>query len=105
MNDVKFDRKNIDAKVQGDDKWLERAILAIWRFQTRDEKRDEATEHNNGVGFNGVDGKFLTSLGNQLNSGRHLSEKQRYVARRKMKKYTGQLLRVIEANGYQVDKR
>ena len=104
MNDVKYDRETIDAKVQSDDRWLERAVLAIWRFQTRDEKMDEATKLNNGVGFNGTDGKFLTSLGNQLNAGRHLSEKQRYVARGKMRKYTGQLLRIIEVSGSEIDK-
>jgi len=94
---MKYTREFVTDKIMTDDRWLERGILAIWKYQTANEKRDEATELNNGVGFNGVDGKFLTSLGNWLNRpGTHLSEKQKFVARKKMKKYAGQLLRIID---------
>jgi hypothetical protein len=104
MNEVKYDRETIIANIQGDDRWLERAVLAIWRFQTYGEKRDEITRLKNNVGFNSVDGKILTSLGNQLSAGRRLSDKQKLLARGRMRKYCGQLLNIIEANGDQVDK-
>ena len=89
-------REYIELMVQRNDAWLERGILAIWHYQTQDEKRDKDTKYNNGVGFNGADGAFMTSLGNILNKGYHLSEKQKFIARKKMRKYSGQLLRIAE---------
>lgn len=84
-------------KIDTDNRWLERGVLAIWKFQTQTEKFNTATQFNNGVGFNGADGHFLTSLGNILNKGYHLSPKQIIVARKRMKKYVGQLTRIANA--------
>jgi len=97
----------IAEKMATDDRWLERGILAIWKFQTKQEKSVEATLLYNGVGFNGVDGKFMTSLGTQIAekisrgycSGECLSVKQKYHARKRMKKYAGQLLRIANEGG------
>jgi hypothetical protein len=91
-----YTKEFVGDKIATDQRWLERAVLAIWRRQTMEEKLREETKVNNNVGFNGVDGTIMTSFGNQLNRGRHLSEKQTYVARKKMRKYVGQLLRIIE---------
>jgi len=95
-------------KLANDKVWLERGIYAIWKNQTATEKRHEDTEIHNGVGFNGPDGHFMTSLGNQINRkvhgnygvpfGRCLSEKQVFIARKRMKKYAGQLLRIAKEN-------
>jgi len=87
-------REHIEHMIATNDKWLERGILAIWKFQTRNEKVWVTTHEYNGVGFNGPDGHFLTSLGNILNKGYHLSDKQKFVARKRMKKYCGQLLKI-----------
>jgi hypothetical protein len=84
----------IKEKLSTDDKWLERGILAIWKFQTASEKIQVNTHLYNNVGFNGADGTFLTSLGNFLNKGYHLTAKQKFVARKKMNKYAAQLLRI-----------
>jgi hypothetical protein len=86
----------IKDKILTDDRWLERGILAIWKFQTASEKARVDTHLHNNCGFNGTDGKFLTSLGNWLNKGGHLSVKQKAVARRKMGKYAAQLWRIAE---------
>jgi hypothetical protein len=86
----------VKAKLLTDDKWLERGVLAIWKYQTASEKVRTDTHLYNGVGFNGADGHFMTSIGNYLSKGYHLSEKQKYVARRKIQKYAGQLIRIIE---------
>ena len=87
-------REFIENKIQNDDRWLERGILAIWKYQTQSEKVQVNTHLFNGVGFNGPDGHFMTSLGNILNKGYHLSDKQKFVARKKMAKYCGQLLKI-----------
>jgi hypothetical protein len=84
----------IKVKIASDDRWLERGILAIWKFQTASEKAQKDTHLYNSVGFNGPDGKFLTSLGNILSRGYHLTDKQKYVARKRMSKYAAQLERI-----------
>jgi hypothetical protein len=89
----------IKERLISDQRWLERGIVAIMNFQTAREIRAEQTIEDNGVGFNGVDGKFLTSLGKWIEKsnrplGQRLSVKQAAVARRKMPKYAGQLYRI-----------
>ena len=92
---MQYTKEFIQEKLATDKRWLERGILAIWKFQTTSEKKMCDTHLFNGVGFNGADGRFMTSLGNILNRGYHLTEKQVYVARKKMKKYAGQLVKII----------
>jgi hypothetical protein len=95
------------AKMLTDDRWLERGIFAIYLYQTRDERQVQTTKYSNNVGFNGTDGHFMTSLGEWIAHrtngnkkstafGHCLSEKQKAIARRKMLKYAGQLVRISE---------
>jgi len=103
MNMTKDIIKN---KLANDNTWLERGVLAIWKRQTQDEKIATCTKYHNGIGFNGVDGTFMTSLGNQINRksqsgvkiGTCLSPKQITIARKKMQKYAGQLLLIANEN-------
>jgi len=80
-----------------------RGILAIYERQTADEKSSETTKHHNGMGFNGRDAAFGTSLAKQIlawnadkNSkfNRPLSSKQMESARKMLKRYAGQLAKV-----------
>ena len=87
-------REEIANKIATDLKWLCGGILAIWNRQTEDEKNTEETRHHNGVGFNGRDARFLSSIAQQINQGRRLSEKQTVAARKAMVKYTGQLTKI-----------
>jgi hypothetical protein len=97
----------IKDKIATDDRWLYRGILAIWRNQTKSEKLAVNTHLNNGIGFSGPDGVFLTSLGNILRGQEKrglplkLSEKQTYVARKRMAKYAGQLYNIIVDKAYE----
>jgi hypothetical protein len=78
---------------------VERSILKLYEMQTEAEKVTERTTEHNGVGFNGVDAEIMSSFAQQLlrqkNSvrpeGRRLSDKQRVLARKKLKKYARQL--------------
>lgn len=86
--------------------WVVRGLEAIYERQTADEKEAEATSHHNGVGFNGIDAAILSSFAKQVKAWkakpegarypRPLSEKQLALARKKMKKYAGQLARIAE---------
>jgi hypothetical protein len=82
----------IRQKLATDLKWLEAAILAIYRRQTADEKAEGATKHNNGVGFSGSDSVTGSYMARWIQDGRHLSGKWVEKARRIMPKYTRQLL-------------
>ncbi len=88
--------------------WLARGLVALLARQTADEVSAQATKHDNDVGFNGLDGPILTSFAIQTqkwlatppNERRYnspLSPKQLPIARRKLDKYAGQLVRIAKA--------
>lgn len=101
--------QGIKGAILASDKVLFRAILAIYKRQTEDEKSDGATRYDNGVGFSGVDSFILTSFAEQLlaaqrvNAPFWLSSKQKEIARRKMVKYARQLLEISKANASQTN--
>jgi hypothetical protein len=78
---------------------VERAVLVLYQRQTADEQVTSSTSHENGIGFNGTDAFILSSFAEQIQDstypkGRRLSPKQMGVARRKVQKYTRQLIEV-----------
>jgi len=87
-------RDEIKAKLNEDPKWVERGIVAIYKRQTEDEKRSEATKIHNGVGFNKVDAGFLTSLAKAIEKYGRLTPKQLTYGRKKVMKYSGQLVKI-----------
>ena len=82
------------------DTFLERSLIVLYDRQTADEKSAQTTAHENGRGFNGTDAFILTSFAQWAISGaakgipegKRLSTKQKEIARRKLTKYTGQLI-------------
>lgn len=88
--------ETIKGKLATDNRWLFRGIVAIYECQTKDEQATETTSHRNGIGFNGCDAEFGSSLAKQILSGRNLSTRQIEAARRMMSKYAGQLARIAE---------
>lgn len=78
------------------DSWLLRGLMVIYSFQTEAEKVSKMTAEDNGMGFNGVDAEFLTSLAEQYKTRGFLTPKQLIHCRRKMLKYSGQLLKVAK---------
>lgn len=83
--------------IQTNDKVLYGALLKLYGEQTRDEQSEGETKHCNGVGFNGADSKFLSSVAEFLKKRGFLTPKQKAVTRRKLVKYNRQLTRL--ANG------
>jgi hypothetical protein len=92
-----WDKEEIKDLILKSNKMVQRSLVKLFEKQTEDEKMSEETKEHNGVGFNGVDSKFLTSLAKQVQQGRTLSEKQMTHARKKLVKYSGQLTKI--ANG------
>ena len=83
--------------VQENDKVLYGALLKLYGEQTKDEQDDGETKHHNGVGFNGADSRFLSSVAEFLKQRGFLTPKQKAVTRRKLAKYNKQLTRLANA--------
>ena len=89
--------ETIRTKLATDDLWVYRGIVAIYHCQTTDEKSTQSTSIDNGMGFNGVDAPFGSSLAVQYLERGSLSTKQTACARKMIRKYAGQLLRIAQA--------
>lgn len=83
--------------VQENDKVLYGALLKLYGEQTKDEQDDGETKHHNGVGFNGADSRFLSSVAEFLKQRGFLTPKQKAAVRRKLVKYNRQLTRLANA--------
>jgi phage protein D len=84
------------AKMEESDLWLIRGLTAIYNQQTADEQMTKDTKHDNGRGFTGSDAAFLSSLAQQHHGKGYLSPKQMKFARRSMRKYAGQLVKITK---------
>lgn len=92
-----YTKNEIKELLMKSDKAVSRAILALYACQTESERHTESTVESNGVGFNGCDAKFFSSLAQQLQSGRALSVRQLQFARKGILKYSGQLASIANA--------
>jgi membrane-bound lytic murein transglycosylase len=73
--------------------WALKALVRIFKEnQTSSEQSMEATTDDNGIGFTGTDGHFLTSLAKQYISRGKLSDKQMVHVMKKMPKYARQVI-------------
>ena len=99
--------------VATNDKWMLKALVTIYQYQTSQEQQSEQTQEHNGVGFTGVDGEILTSFAKQfirkggtamlavpgdVSAHSFFSKKQLPILRKKMPKYARQLVNIAEAN-------
>jgi len=93
---------------EGTWEWVARALEVIHSRQTADEQNSGETQHNNSIGFNGLDAQILSSFATQVKKWKAtpvdnrlhpvpLSPKQLIIARNKMAKYAGQLELVVRA--------
>lgn len=74
--------------------YLYGALKKLYGEQTRDEQQSGQTKHYNGVGFNGADSRFLSSVSEFLIKKGFLTEKQKYCVRKRLIKYNKQLTRL-----------
>jgi len=87
-------KEEIREKLVESDNWVEKGLLAIYKYQTESEKSSEQTIDKNNVGFNGVDGGIMSSFAKWVLKGRKLTIKQMKITRKKILKYSGQLARI-----------
>jgi hypothetical protein len=74
--------------------WALRCLEVVYANQTADEKEFAHTKHDNGIGFTGTDGEFMSSLAEQYAHRKSLSPKQMCILMKRMGKYHKQVLAV-----------
>ena len=87
-----------------DDKAVARGVVAIFNLQTEDEQNVGETSVKNGVGFNGVDANFMSSIAQFYMRRNFLSPKQVEFARKKLLKYSNQLTMIANAKLQEVSR-
>ena len=95
VNGTIWDKEKLQELMSRNETALYTAMLRIYNKQTEDEKASEDTREWNTVGFSGVDGHIMTSIAGQYDRKGWLSPKQKVLVEKKMKKYAGQLLRLM----------
>ena len=86
----------VKGKLSTDPVWARHALLKIFEKQTIEEQQAKDTVFNNGVGFNGTDGRILTSMALQLQKKKYLSEKQMVIIFKKIPKYWSQVVKISD---------
>jgi hypothetical protein len=90
-----YAKAEIQEKLKTDQRWLERAIVVLYEYQTSDEQKSEITKWMNGVGFNSPDSRRLSKYAEYINSGKRLSGWHLKKAFSIVPKYAGQILTII----------
>ena len=76
---------------------VERAVVAIFRRQTADEREAAQTRHHNNQGFAACHAHRGTYYAQWVLSGRHLDGRHLEKARRMVRRYAGQLCEIATA--------
>jgi hypothetical protein len=92
-------RENVMTKFNRDDRFAVSLLVEMYYRQTADEQANATTSASNGIGFNGTDANFLTSLAEQATAKRNerycgLTERQLGAMRKAMQKYGRQLAEI-----------
>lgn len=94
-----WDKDQILELLRVNDKAVARAILALYARQTADEQSGDRTSHSNGVGFNQIDARFMSSVAKALPKwNNHMTERQLKTARKMLPKYHRQLVEIANEN-------
>lgn len=102
-----FTADELIAIINANDTAAANALLGLYARQTADEQEAQANGHKNGQGFNGTDAAILSSFAEQVlawkatpeSLRRHrspLSPKQLEMLRKKIAKYSRQLVEIAE---------
>lgn len=79
-------------QITHDDEKLQRALLLVYSFQTKDELTKNKSIYCNNVGFSKRDAQFLSGCSKYAQSHGELPSYRIPIIRNKMKKYAGQIL-------------
>ena len=91
MEPKTWTRTEIEEMINGNDRAVERAMVAIWERQTADEQETQGTRHHNGRGFAAWSARSGTYYAEWVRSGRRLTGKHLVKARKIALHHAGQL--------------
>jgi len=82
-----------------------RCLLAIYKYQTLDEKQSQATIKVNGFGFSKTDSTVLSKIAEEIINGNEPMDKECTICMKLMPKYAGQWLKIkqMEKNDEQIN--
>ena len=89
--------EEISDLIQTNDRVLYNALKKLYSYQTATEQEHKDTHVVNGVGFNSYDAPILSDIAEFLIRTGFLTYNQKRLVRKKLKKYTNQLVKI--ANG------
>ncbi|HPM74100.1 MAG TPA: hypothetical protein PLA71_00065 [Saccharofermentans sp.] len=75
--------------------WALRGLERIYLHQTEDEQMTAKTKYDNGIGFNGLDATFLSSIYEQSKT-RRITDRQMAYVHKLMPKYAGQIYAISD---------
>ena len=81
----------IKERIQTEEEYAIGTLMTLFSFQTDDEQAVGVTHHKNGMGFNGQDAPFLTSLAETYSLRKKLSPRQVEYVKKRCQKYWKQL--------------
>lgn len=91
-----YTKEYIKEKLSNDRQWIERSLVVLYDNQTKEEQRNGGTIMFNGIGYNGVDSRYLSYCSEWVISGKHLSGKHLEKCGRILPKYWKQIQRIIQ---------
>ena len=91
-------REYIQGLLRTSDNAVKSALVLLLSLQEEDEKRDNKSLHENGVGFNKVDADFLGRMAKRVAAGTELTDSQMQACRWSLMKYWRQLADRSKAN-------
>jgi len=91
MTKTLYTKDYIADKLMTNDRWLERAILALYKQQTSDEQRKNDAEVRNRRGFSSAHAPFMSKAAKWVLSGKHLDGHHLIKARQFCMHYVKQL--------------
>ena len=98
LKNLKEWKAYIQNLLQFNDNAVKSALSLLFSLQEEDEKRDNKSVHENGVGFNKVDADFLGRMAKRVNAGMDLTDSQMQACRWALMKYWRQLTDRSKAN-------
>lgn len=96
---MSYTKEIIKEKLSTDIHWIERALVVLHNKQTNQEQNKGTTLIHNDVGFNGVDGRYLSYCAKWVKNGNHLNEKHMRKCGEKLPKYWKQISNAIKEKG------
>ena len=91
-----YTKEYIKEKLSTDQRWMERSLVVLYRYQTEDEQESGRTSWMNNRGFNSSDSKYLTYCSKYVLNGGHLSGKHLVKCGKMLPKYWRQIQMLIE---------